>query len=259
MGKKRKRLPEVLTEREVELLRGVPNVKTITGLRARALVEVMLGAGLRVSEVCNLMPRDVDLKRGVVRVNQGKGGRDRIVPFDDTTRGWLAAWAEKRKERGFDGRRALFLTLRKGEAGKKLLPRFCQMLIRRLAKQAGIERKCSPHTLRHSYATQMLKSGLNLRELQELLGHQNVSTTEIYLHVSPDELREKIQGNGRDKGQAMAAEKLLDQFRKLPPEQLTALGEAISAMAESSGGQAEDSLKRPGPRKEPLLGEKETF
>ncbi|PJB60460.1 MAG: hypothetical protein CO096_33845 [Armatimonadetes bacterium CG_4_9_14_3_um_filter_66_14] len=193
-----KRLPTVLTEREVEALRSAVRTRTLTGLRNRAMVEAMLGAGLRVSEVVALMPKEVDLEKGMVRVNQGKGAKDRVIPVDGETVGWLRAWTEKRASRGLNGRQPLFCGVR--NRGKPLTARAVQLSLKLLTDRAGIEKTVTPHTLRHTYATRMLRRGLSLRDVQTLLGHSSVATTQVYTHVDPDERaatggeRAKVQG-----------------------------------------------------------------
>lgn len=198
---RRKKLPVVLTSEEVADLIAQVNPKSDTGLRNRTMLAAMLGGGLRVSEVVKLMPRDVDVHRGVIKVVEGKGGQDRTVPVDEETQGWLRSWSERRVKRGFNGHNPFFPALRHstlgGERGRAISIRNVQGLVTRLAKAAGIHKRTSPHTLRHTYATEMLRRGCSLRDVQELLGHANVSTTEIYTHVDEEELRQKVQGTGK--------------------------------------------------------------
>jgi len=199
--KRSKRLPTVLTADEAQALLETVSTRSTTGLRNRCMLQVMLGAGLRVSEVCNLRGRDVDLQRGEVRVNDGKGGRDRVVPVDHETLQWLQQWANKRRDLlGLNGKDPFFVGLRTGrtgrgtrEEGQGLTTRYVELLVARLAEAAGIDKRTSPHTLRHTYATRLLSEGYNIREVQELLGHSSVSTTEVYTHVNPEALRAKIQ------------------------------------------------------------------
>jgi integrase/recombinase XerD len=224
MGAKRadarpKRLPVILTDAEVEALVGVIySTKSTTGLRNRAMLQVMLGGGLRVSEVVALKGHDLDFEKGTIRVNLGKGGKDRVVPVDQETQGWLRAWSERRASLGKSARDPLFFGLR--TRGKALLPRYVHHLVKRLAEAAGIEKKVGPHVLRHTYASNMLSRGLNLREVQQLLGHANVATTQIYTHVNPDELRRKIQQPEKKE-------------EKVDP-QVRALAEVLSALPEEA-------------------------
>ena len=193
-----KRLPITLTKAEEQALLAQLNAKSTTGLRNRAMIAAMLGAGLRVSEVVALKPAEVDFQRGEVRVNLGKGGKDRVVPVDAETLGWLRAWSEKRNGLEFSGRQAFFCAIRRtalgSEPGQPITVRTVQALIKRLAREAGIDKRVSPHVLRHTYASRLLDNGLTIREVQELLGHSDVSTTMIYTHVNPEALRLKIQG-----------------------------------------------------------------
>lgn len=198
----RKKLPVVLTPEEEAALVAVVNTNSTTGLRNRAMLAVMLGAGLRVSEVIGLRGVDVDLGRGEIRVNDGKGGRDRIVPVNGETLAWLRAWAEKRKALKLNGKAPFFVGLREGvtgmgyrEPGQSLSVRYLQKLVSRLGEAAGIDKRVTPHVLRHSFATRGLDRGYNLREVQTLLGHSSVTTTQIYTHVNPEELRRKVQAD----------------------------------------------------------------
>ncbi len=208
-----RRLPVTLTQAEAEALVARVNPRSTTGLRNRALLAVMLGAGLRVSEVAALKPADLDLARGTVRVNLGKSGKDRIIPVDGETRGWLQAWAEKRTALGLSGRQPFFTRL-KGGTGTGLSVRAIQDWLARLGESAGLDKRISPHVLRHTYATRMLDQGLTLRDVQELLGHAHVATTEIYTHVSDEALRAKIQAPRADLAAKIdALEKQLAELR----------------------------------------------
>lgn len=229
--KRGQRLPTVLTEAEVEALLAQVNPRSTTGLRNRAMLAAMLGAGLRVSEVVALMPRDIDLEQGTIRVNLGKGSKDRVVVVGPETTEWLRAWREKRAALGLSGRSPVFCAIRRtplgSEIGQGITARTVQRLIRRLAQEAGIDKQVTPHVLRHTYATQLLDQGCNIREVQEQLGHSDVSTTMIYTHVNPTALREKIQGKAP--AEADEVQRLAAALAKLPTEQRQALAEALSA------------------------------
>ena len=216
-----KKLPVVLTDAEVDTLLARISPKSDTGLRNRAMLQAMLGAGLRVSEVIALMPADIDLDRGMIRVNRGKGAKDRVVPVDGETLGWLRAWAERRKRLGLTARSPFFCSKR--NRGKPLTARYVQWLVARLAEAAGIEKKVTPHVLRHTYATRMLRRGLDLREVQELLGHANVATTQIYTHVDPEALRRKIQESPRALDAERIATSLLEHLPHEVKQALRAL------------------------------------
>ena len=233
-----KRLPVTLTPEEVDALLATVNTACTTGLRNRAMLQVMLGAGLRVSEVVSLRGVDVDLQKGTVRVNQGKGGKDRVVPVDGETLGWLQAWSEKHKALGFNGRHAFVPGIRTGatgrgerERGQKLTPRYVQQLVCRLAEAAGIEKRVSPHTLRHTYATRMLsRPGATVEHLRKLLGHSSVSTTQVYLHVTDEDLRRLVQGEPDEPAPAdQRLQALTGALANLTQEQRQTLLEALAA------------------------------
>lgn len=217
-----KRLPVVLDRGEMDRLRGTFNVKCTTGLRNRAIVEAALGAGLRVSELCNLQRRHIKWGAGIVEVHAGKGEKDRNVPVNQETLGWLKAWDGKRPA----GAERYFFTR---HDGGQLSPRYLQAMVKRAAVKAGLNPETHPHTLRHSYATDLLDHGFTIREVQELLGHADVSTTMIYTHVRPGALAAKIQGNGA----ALPAEvkDLAAKLAALPAEARKALAAVLESAA----------------------------
>lgn len=208
----RKKLPVVLDKEEAELILSQPNTGCPTGLRNRVILEVMYRAGLRVSEVINLKPGDIRWGPGILEVRGGKGGKDRNVPVDSETLGWLRAWQGQRP----GGRQRFFSTLQ----GNPLSPRYLQQLVKRLAHRAGIERadQVTPHTFRHSFATGLLNDGFTIREVQTLLGHSNVATTQIYTHISPQVLTAKIQGRRVNNETNQQIEKIAKKLHELPPE-----------------------------------------
>jgi len=199
-GKRRRRLPVTLTETEEAALVGQVNTNSTTGLRNRALLAVLLGAGLRVAEAVAVRPGDVDYTAGQVRVNAGKGDKDRIVPVDSETLAHLRAWSEKRKGLGINGHQRLFCRLRSQGFGEGGLgsPMSCdnvQALVTRLAKAAELEKHVTPHVLRHTYACKLLRRpGAVLTDVQLALGHARLATTAIYLHAEPEHLRRVVQG-----------------------------------------------------------------
>ena len=178
-------LPKTLTEGEVEALLSAPDERQPLGLRDRAMLELLYASGLRVSEIVRL-PRDrVDLQTGIVRVT-GKGGRERLVPFGKSAAGWLKRYlSSTRPSLDRRGSPHLFLSAR-GQAMTR--QRFWQ-LIERYGRSAGIRTPLTPHRLRHSFATHLLEHGADLRALQMMLGHADISTTQIYTHVSRSRLR----------------------------------------------------------------------
>jgi integrase/recombinase XerD len=178
------RLPGVLSLEEVEAMLAKPDLSTARGLRDRALLEMLYATGLRVSELTQLEVGDVNLKLGFVRC-MGKGSRERIVP--------LGRKAIDALERYLAVRKADSPALFPGRRGGKMTRVACWMIVKRYAALAGIASRVSPHTLRHSFATHLLERGADLRAIQEMLGHADISTTEIYTHVSADHLREVYQ------------------------------------------------------------------
>ncbi|MCE2917971.1 MAG: site-specific tyrosine recombinase XerD [Rubrivivax sp.] len=187
------RVPKTLSEAQVEALLAAPDTTTPLGLRDRAMLELMYGSGLRVSELVAMPLVQLNLTDGVVRV-LGKGSRERLVPFGDEAQAWLRRWlAEARPvlagpadAGGRVGSAALFVSQR-GEAMTR--QRFWG-IVKAQARRAGIAVPLSPHTLRHAFATHLLNHGADLRAVQMLLGHADISTTTIYTHVARERLRQ---------------------------------------------------------------------
>jgi integrase/recombinase XerD len=180
-------LPAALSEIEVEALLAAPPPDTALGLRDRTMLEVLYATGLRVSELVGLGLAEVNLRQGVVRV-LGKGRKERLVPLGEEALDWLRRYlAEARPAlAGSRQTRALFLTPR----GAGMTRQAFWYRVRHWAVQAGIDRPLSPHTLRHAFATHLLDHGADLRVVQLLLGHSDLSTTQIYTHVAQRRLRE---------------------------------------------------------------------
>ena len=179
-------LPEVLSVTEIELLLGAPTLDEPLAFRDRALLELAYGAGLRVSEWIALGVRDVLLEDGLVRVF-GKGSKERLVPIGRSAIGAVAVYLRElrpRLERG-GGRGILLLNAR----GAPLTRMGAWKILRRHVEKAGITKRVSPHTLRHSFATHLLEGGADLRAVQEMLGHADIATTQIYTHVDREYLR----------------------------------------------------------------------
>mgnify|MGYP001574352887 CR=1 FL=1 len=179
-------LPEVLTTDEVTTLLGTPHVDHPLYYRDRAMLELAYGAGLRVSEWTSLAVNDLHLDESLVRVF-GKGGKERLIPFGRSALAALAIYLRElrpRLERGA-GKGALFLNAR----GEPLSRMGAWKILRKHVAAAGIAKRVSPHTLRHSFATHLLEGGADLRAVQEMLGHADISTTQIYTHVDREYLR----------------------------------------------------------------------
>ncbi|TDO01114.1 MULTISPECIES: site-specific tyrosine recombinase XerD [Halomonas] len=174
-------LPDTLEEAEVERLLAAPDLTTDLGLRDRTMLEVLYGAGLRVSELVGLTTDAINLRQGVVRV-RGKGDKDRLVPIGEEAVAWLSRYL-----RGARGALMVDFTrpaLFPGRSDRCLTRQAFWHRIKAHARSAGIDRPLSPHTLRHAFATHLLNHGANLRVVQLLLGHSDLSTTQIYTHVA---------------------------------------------------------------------------
>ncbi len=185
-----KHLPEVLSLEEIDAIEDAIDLTQPEGVRDHAIVEVLYGCGLRVSELCNLKLSDLFLDDGYIHVH-GKGNKDRLVPIGSETIKWLMEWLEER----------LHVNIKEGEEdyvfvspvrGRHLSRITVFVLIKRYAQLAGITKNLSPHTFRHSFATHLLQGGANLRAIQAMLGHESIATTEIYMHVDRQHLRDEI-------------------------------------------------------------------
>jgi len=181
MGRK---IPEVLTATEQEALLSQPNPRYLTGQRNRTLLRLMLDTGLRLDEACSLRWGDVDLNSGKIMVRQGKGAKDRTLWTGEDNLAVLQSWRE-RQVRECSGSRELVFTTKEGE---KLDPSYVRKMVKRYARKAGIEKRISPHTLRHSFATDLYRETTNIRLTQKALGHEKLSTTQIYTHIVDEEL-----------------------------------------------------------------------
>jgi len=179
-------LPRYLTSSQVEALLSAPDTSRPLGLRDRAILEVLYATGLRVSELIGLRPADVDLDLGLLTC-MGKGRKERLVPLGGVAQGWVRRYLEQaRVVLAGDGReQALFVNHR----GRRLSRMGLWLIVRRHAVTAGVEATLTPHVLRHSFATHLLERGADLRALQEMLGHADISTTQIYTHVTRERLR----------------------------------------------------------------------
>ncbi len=180
------RFPKALTEAQVEELLAAPATDTDLGLRDRAMLEVLYATGLRVSELVGLTLAEVSLTDGLVRVI-GKGSKERVVPMGEEARAWVDRYAKRARPALLRGRvaEAMFVTQR----GSAMTRQMFWKLIRRYAVVADIRAPLSPHGLRHAFATHLLNHGADLRVVQMLLGHADISTTQIYTHVA----RERLQ------------------------------------------------------------------
>jgi len=179
---------DLISPQELKRLMAAPDAKTIEGLRDKAILELFFSTGLRISELCSLSIDDVDLSREEFSV-RGKGDKVRVVFLSDAAKATLRDYLSKRKD--LDD--ALFVRYgRKANDGGelRLAPRAVQRLLKRYAAAAGITRKVTPHVIRHSFATDLLSNGADLRSVQALLGHAHIGTTQVYTHVTDKHLRE---------------------------------------------------------------------
>jgi integrase/recombinase XerD len=180
-------LPDSLTENEVEDLLAQPDTTAALGLRDRSMLEVLYATGLRVSELVGLTVDQINLRQGVIRCI-GKGNKERLVPVGEVAQDWLEKYLYDSRPALLNGKVAddLFPTTR----GKAMTRQAFWYLIKRYALQAGIQKDLSPHTLRHAFATHLINHGADLRVVQLLLGHADLSTTQIYTHVAKERLKQ---------------------------------------------------------------------
>ena len=171
----RNKLPIILEPEEAQNLLRQPNKRYPTGLRNKAMMSLMLHCGLRLSEVTNLRPSNINLTKGKLRVESGKGNKDRDLAIPDYLIDLLEKWRKLRPQGDY-----FFSTLK----GKKLSDRYVQNMVKRYSRKAGITKNISPHTLRHTYATQYYRQTKDIETLRRILGHSDISTTTIYINLA---------------------------------------------------------------------------
>lgn len=179
-------LPEVLGLSEVEKIIAAPDTKKWTGIRDKAVLELMYATGMRVSEIVNLRNGDIDFELGIVKC-RGKGGKERIVPVGKKAQAAIERYVEKVRP-GLDKKKTdphVFLT----RFGRKVSRQTFWKMVKLYARRARIKKGITPHTLRHSFATHLLERGADLRVVQEMLGHTDISTTQIYTHINKERLK----------------------------------------------------------------------
>ena len=181
------RVPRTLSEAQVEALLAAPDVDTPLGLRDRTMLEVLYASGLRVSELVTLRTFNVGMGEGVLRV-LGKGSKERLVPFGQVARDWIERYLAESRPAILSGQQTedLFVTAR----GAGMTRAMFWVIVKKHARTAGITAPLSPHTLRHAFATHLLNHGADLRAVQMLLGHADISTTTIYTHVARERLKQ---------------------------------------------------------------------
>jgi integrase/recombinase XerD len=187
--KKEHHIPQVLTLDEIDSMIAQIDMSKAESHRNRAIIEMLYGSGLRVSELVNLRLSDIYRQEGYMRIT-GKGSKQRLVPISPVAAQWLDYWLEDRSK--LDIKREYSDVVFLNRYGRQLTRAMIFTIIKTLAKQADIHKTISPHTLRHSFATHLLQNGADLRIIQTLLGHEDITTTEIYTHVEIQDLREAI-------------------------------------------------------------------
>ena len=184
------RVPKTLTEAQIEALLSAPDIDTHLGVRDRTMIELMYASGLRVSELVSLKVFNISLSDNVLRVF-GKGNKERLIPFGEVASAWLRQYLSDVRPIMTLGKHCeeLFVTNRGAKAGSAMSRVMFWLLIKKYALKAGITAPMSPHTLRHAFATHLLNHGADLRAVQMLLGHADISTTTIYTHVARERLK----------------------------------------------------------------------
>jgi integrase/recombinase XerD len=185
-----KTLPEILTFREVEQLLNQPNLKTYLGIRDRAMIEILYATGMRVSELIHLPMNQVNLDAGYALI-YGKGSKERVVPLGSEAIKWIRHYLQTVRNRLLKGKENPLLFL--GRSGKGMSRQRFWKSIKAYSQKAGIRKRMTPHLLRHSFASHLLERGADLRSVQMMLGHADISTTQIYTHVTGDRLKKVHQ------------------------------------------------------------------
>ena len=187
-AKQAPRFPKTLSEADVDALLNAPDIQTPLGIRDRAMLELMYASGLRVSELVELKTIEVGLNEAVVRIVSGKGGKERLVPFGIEAALWLKKYIDEARPQLLANKTSQHLFLAR-HTGEGMTRQTFWHMIKRQTLQAGILVPLSPHTLRHAFATHLLNHGADLRVVQLLLGHADISTTQIYTHVARERLK----------------------------------------------------------------------
>ena len=208
MNKRIKKLPVILEVEEMQKLLDMPNKRYITGLRNKVILNLMWNMGLRVSEVVNLKPRDINLTNRNLRIVNGKGGVDRDITIPEGITYLLKEWKDRRpKESDYficniKSREAKYQIKTKdgrtlkptSKKGSKLSVRSIQIMIKNYSRRSGIDKHITPHTLRHSYATEFIRQGKSVMTLKQILGHSDISTTQLYVTLANKDVEEAING-----------------------------------------------------------------
>lgn len=185
----KRKIPDILTEEEQQKLLDVFNMRYLSPHRNKTMIKLFLDSGLRLSEMINLKWKDINLQTGKLKVVQGKGAKDRVIWINDGILDMLREWRE-RQVKDVGAVDYVFST----KKGDKLNPRDVRQMVYTYAKKAGItDKEVSPHTFRHTFASDLLRATNNLRKVQKALGHSDISTTQIYTHIVDEELEEAMK------------------------------------------------------------------
>lgn len=198
-----KKLPTILNESEIQALTAQANPKYVTGHRNRVMMQLMLSLGLRLAEVVGLRWDDVDFLSEILMIREGKGMKDRTLFIKNNN--WRAAndkaalqeWKDRQTGELGALPEYVFTTMSKGSKGKQLSDRYVQAMIRRYSRRAGIKKKISPHTLRHTFATQLYKHTKDIVVVQKALGHADLSTTMVYVHLVSSDVEQALSNPER--------------------------------------------------------------
>ncbi len=182
-----RKIPDILDENEIESLLNAPDLTKPIGIRDRAILELLYASGLRVSELTSLEFSHLDMENSMLRL-WGKGFKERMVPFGEEAKEALNRYFQLAREQILKGKRSRSVFV--GASGRFLTRQNIWVMIKKYARKAGIEKPITPHTLRHTFATHLLENGADLRVVQEFLGHSDITTTQIYTHISKKILRE---------------------------------------------------------------------
>jgi integrase/recombinase XerD len=198
LPKTQKHLPKgILSKKEIGTLLSIPNLDTVRGIKDRAILEVLYSTGIRVTELCNLTLADVDLRNGELRVNRGKGSKDRIIPLGEVACDFLELYLREARPKQVNSNQPLLFVNKKG---RKYSRSHIYVIIKRYGKKASI--KASPHQLRHTCATHLLKGKADIRHIQQILGHASIATTQKYTKVEITDLKRVMKRcHPREKGE----------------------------------------------------------
>ena len=182
-----KRIPVVLSYQQMETLLNQPDTERLLGIRDRTFLELLYATGMRISELLSLYPNDLNLQSGFC-ICTGKGGRQRVIPIGRSALHWVEAYLDRVRQRWVSAQDEKPLILTRG--GRPMTRQGAWKILKFYVRQAGLPPNVTPHTIRHSFATHLLENGADLRVVQTLLGHADISTTQIYTHINMERIRE---------------------------------------------------------------------